>query len=134
MRVLTLSSYSMRLASFGAIFFGGVAYRALIKKQYLRSLPMKLTGIVKFWNGLTYGFIKPNDASGHVYFDAYAVPTGSSSARMTLSTTNWAKVAKAVHAPLGWSWPMDRLWALRGDLLTKAAILAVVAIMLWFMP
>jgi hypothetical protein len=84
----------MRLASFGAIFFGGVAYRALIKKQYLRSLPMKLTGIVKFWNGLTYGFIKPNDASGHVYFDAYAVPTGSSSARMTLSTTNWAKVAK----------------------------------------
>jgi cold shock CspA family protein len=31
---------------------------------------------VKFWNGLTYGFIKPNDASGDVYFDAYAVPDG----------------------------------------------------------
>jgi cold shock CspA family protein len=35
---------------------------------------MKRTGIVKFWNGLT--FIKPNDASGDVYFDAYAVPDG----------------------------------------------------------
>jgi hypothetical protein len=29
---------------------------------------------------------------------------------------------------------MDRLTALRGDLLTTAAMLAVVAIMLWFMP
>jgi hypothetical protein len=29
---------------------------------------------------------------------------------------------------------MDRLRALRGDLLTAAAILGVVAIMLWFMP
>jgi|SoiMetStandDraft_2_1073263.scaffolds.fasta_scaffold100691_2 hypothetical protein len=29
---------------------------------------------------------------------------------------------------------MDRLKALRGDLLTTAAMLAVVAIMLWFMP
>jgi hypothetical protein len=29
---------------------------------------------------------------------------------------------------------MDRLWVLRGDLFTTAAILAVVAIMLWFMP
>jgi len=29
---------------------------------------------------------------------------------------------------------MNRLWALRGDLLTTAALLAVVAIMLWFMP
>ena len=37
---------------------------------------MKLTGVVKFLNGLTYGFIKPNDASGDVYFDAYAVPDG----------------------------------------------------------
>jgi hypothetical protein len=62
---------------------------------------MKLTGIVKFWNGLTYGFIKPNDASGDVYFVPTQFPTGSSWARMTLSTTNWAKVVKAVHAPLG---------------------------------
>jgi hypothetical protein len=29
---------------------------------------------------------------------------------------------------------MTRLKALRGDLLTTAAILAVVAIVLWFMP
>jgi hypothetical protein len=30
--------------------------------------------------------------------------------------------------------PMTRLKALRGDLLTTAAILALVGIMLWFMP
>ena len=43
------------------------------------------------------------------------------------------QIAREDHTPRMWIWPMDKLKAMRGDILATTAILAVVAILLWSM-